>query len=133
MFSDLSKRRVIGDGVGGKSLLRKKDYDFTGRVAARYDCVNNGLARCEIIDLVQELNPRLDRPAASRQVSRQITSKSKQAWYIKGFVTPQSATTDQSSITLEQHFWWHTLVEEQYNRLRLNNDGIFPVSGKSFG
>ena len=105
MFSDLSKRRVIGDGVGGKSLLRKKDYDFTGRVAARYDCVNNGLARCEIIDLVQELNPRLDRPAASRQVSRHIILKEKQAEYIKGFVTPQHTATDRSSMTVEQQFW----------------------------
>ena len=24
LFSDLSKRRIIGDGVGGKSLLHKK-------------------------------------------------------------------------------------------------------------
>ena len=53
LFSDLSKRRVIGDGVGGKSLLSKKYYDFYGQVEARYDRVNNGLARREIIDLVQ--------------------------------------------------------------------------------
>ena len=43
LFSDLSKRRVIGGGVGGKSLLHKKYYDFYGKVSARYDRVNNGL------------------------------------------------------------------------------------------
>ena len=115
-FSNLTKRRVIGDGVGWKSLLHKKDYDFAGQVAAIYDCVDNGLARCEMIDFVQELNPNLDRPAASRQVSRHIIPKEKQADYIKGFVTPQSTTTDRSAITAEQQFWWHTLMEDQYKR-----------------
>ena len=66
LFSDLSKRRVIQDGVRWKSLLHKKDYDFSGQVEARYDRVNNGLARCEMIDLVQELNPHLDHPDVSR-------------------------------------------------------------------
>ena len=53
LFIGLFKRRVIGDGVGGKSLLSKNDYDFAGKVAARYDHVNNGLARREIIDHVK--------------------------------------------------------------------------------
>ena len=111
MFSDLSKRRVIGDGVGGKSLLRKKYHKFSGQVAAIYDSVNNGLARRDMIDLVQEFNPYLDYPAASRQVSRHIIPKSKQAGYIKGFATPQSTAIDRSDITLEQQFWWNTLAE----------------------
>ena len=59
--------------MGSKSLLCKKDYDFSGKVAAIYDRINNGLARREIIELVQELNPLINRPAASRQVSRHIT------------------------------------------------------------
>ena len=66
LFSDLSKRRVIGDDVGGKSLLRKKYYDFSGQVSARYDRFNNGLARREMIELVQEFKPHLDHPAVSR-------------------------------------------------------------------
>ena len=53
LFSGLSKRRVIGDGVRGKSLLNKKYYDFAGQVAARYDRVNNGLVRREIVNLAQ--------------------------------------------------------------------------------
>ena len=48
--SDLSKRRVIVDGVGGKSLLHKKDYDYVGQVAAQYDRVNNGLEHREMMD-----------------------------------------------------------------------------------
>ena len=119
--------------MGGKFLLHKKDYDFAGQVEARYDRVNNVLARREMIDLVQELNPHLDRPSASRQVSRHIIPKAKQAGYIKVFVPPQSTTIDRSDITLEQQFWWHTLVEEQYNRLILNNDGVCPFSGKYSG
>ena len=70
--SDLFKSRVIEDCVGGKYLLHKKYYDFAGQVAARYDRVNNDLARREIIDLVKELNTHLDYPAASRQVSCHI-------------------------------------------------------------
>ena len=31
LFSDLSKRRVIGDGVGGKSLLHKKIMTLLGK------------------------------------------------------------------------------------------------------
>ena len=53
LFSDLFKRRLIGDGVGGKSVLHKKYYDFAGQVAARYDRVNNGLVRREIVNLAQ--------------------------------------------------------------------------------
>ena len=102
---DLSKRRVIGNGVGGKSLLHTKYYNFSGQVAARYYRVNNGLARREMIDLVQELNTHIEHTAASRQVSRHIFQKSKQAGYIKVFVTPKSTTTDRSFITVEQHFW----------------------------
>ena len=72
---DLSKRRVIGNGVVGKSLWRKKDHDFSGQVAAIYNCVNNGLTRREMIELVQELNPHLDRPDAPRQLSLHIIPK----------------------------------------------------------
>ena len=114
-------------------MLHKKDYDFAGNVAARYDCVNNDLARREMIEIVQELNPRLDRPSASRQMSRHIVPKAKQAYYIKGFVTPQSTTTHRSDIKVEQQFGWHTLVEDQYKRLRLRNYGVCPVSSKYFG
>ena len=53
LFCDLSKRRVIGDSVGGEYLLSKKYYDFSGQVAARYDRVNNGLSHREMIGLVQ--------------------------------------------------------------------------------
>ena len=53
LFSDLSKRRVIEYGVEGKSLLRKKDHDFYGQMASRYDHFNNVLACHEMIDLVQ--------------------------------------------------------------------------------
>ena len=49
----------------GKSMLSKKDYDFSGKVAAIYDRVNNGLTCCEMIDFVQELNHHLDCPAAA--------------------------------------------------------------------
>ena len=83
MFSDLSNRRVIGDSVGGKYLLSKKYYDFAGQVEARYDRVNNCLARREMIDLVQELNPHLDLPAVSRQLSCHIIPKSEQSGYIE--------------------------------------------------
>ena len=111
----------------------KKDYDFSGKVEARYDRVNNGLVRREMIDLVQELNPQLEHTSASRQVSRTIISKAKQAGYIKGFVTHKSTTAEWSPITAEQQFQWHNIVEEQYKILRLNNDGVCPVSGKYFG
>ena len=30
LSSDLPRRKVIGDGVGGKYIFRKKDYDFSG-------------------------------------------------------------------------------------------------------
>ena len=63
--------------MGGKYIFRKKDYDFSGQVSARYDHINNVLARCEMIDLLQELNPHLDRPAASRKVSQHIIPKAK--------------------------------------------------------
>ena len=89
----------------GNSCCVKKDYDFSGQVAARYYCVKNFLARCEIIEIVQEFNPRLDCPAASRQVfARHIIPKSEQVGYIKGFVTPQYITTDRSAITVEKQF-----------------------------
>ena len=89
----------------GNTCCIKKDYDFYEQVASRYDRFNNGLALRKMIDLVQEFNPRLDRPAASRQVSRHIILKEKQADYIKGFVTPQHTATDRSSMTVEQQFW----------------------------
>ena len=133
LFSDLSKRRVSGDGVGGKSLLHRKYYDFSGQVATRYDRVNNGLARREMIELVKELNLHLDRPAASRQVSRHIIPNEKHSGYIKVFVTTQSTTTDRSAITVDQQFQCHNLVEDQYKILKLRNDGVCPVSGKYFG
>ena len=66
-------------------------------------------------------------------MSRHIIPKEKQAGYIKGFVTSQSTTTDRSSIKVEQQFQWHTLVEDQYKRLRLRNYGVCAVSGKYFG
>ena len=113
--------------------MRKKGYDFDVQVAARYDRVKNGLECLGMIDLVQELNPHLYCPDASRQVLGHIIPKAKQEGYIKGFVTHQSTTTDRYDITVKQNIWWHTLAEEQYKRLRLNNDGGLPVYGKSFG
>ena len=102
-------------------------------MAAIYDRANNGLARCEMIDLVQEFNPHLECLAESRKVSHHIIPETKQAGYIKGFVTPQSTTTDRSAITVEQQSRWHTLVEDQCNILILHHDGVCPVSGKYFG
>ena len=80
-------------------------------MSERYDRFNNGLSHREIIELVQELNPRPDRTSTSRKVSRHITPKAKQSGYIKGFVTPKYTTIDRSAITVEQNFLWHNLVE----------------------
>jgi len=128
-----AKRRVIGDGVGRKLLMNQKEYDFARQVAARKDRANNGMSRRDMIDLVQELHPELDRSAAYRQVSRHIIPKSINKGYIKRFVKAQPTTSDRTAITMEQQFRWHTLVEEQYNELRVRNQGVCKRTKKSFG
>lgn len=129
IFKDKSKRRVIGEGVVAKSLLSSDDYKFFGQVAVRRDRVNNGLARRRMIDLVVELNPKLDRITVSRQITRNSIPKSIERGYIKGFVTPQATTSDGSAITIEQQFRCHIFVEEQFKQLRLRNSGVCSVSG----
>ena len=86
-----------------------------------------------MIDLVVELNPKLDRVIASRQVTRNIIPKSIERGYIKGFVTPQATTSTRSAITVEKQFRLHTLVEEKIKQLKLRNKGVCSVSGKNFG
>ena len=130
---DKTKGRKINNGVGKPSLMNDFNYDFAGQVAARKDEANDGMAQRDMIDLVQELAPCISQKSASRQVSRHIIPKSIKNNYIKGFVTPQSTTTDRSTTTVQQQFRWHILVNEQFKQLRLKNTGLCNLSNITFG
>eukprot|EP00978_Attheya_sp_CCMP212_P000306 scaffold593_cov31-Attheya_sp.AAC.1 len=131
---DVSKRGVLGNGIGPNPLMSSNEVSFMVAVAARADRGNDGLTLKELADKVQELRPDFNRLQASRQVARRVIPEGYKTGILKkGTVIPQATTTDRTGITISDQYRWHLLVDAEYDRLRLKNIGICPVTRKTFG
>ena len=128
---DVTKRRKLGSQVGKPPLLDKNEQQFIAQVLARKDRANDGASATEAIDLVQELNPKINRVAASRHLARTLAPKNPEI-KIKPRVA-QATTTKRSNINVQQQFRWHTLVDTALDELRTRNVGRCNLSGKTFG
>ena len=60
---------------GKKRLLDESSVRLAGEVLARADRGNDGYSRKEAVDLIQDLNPNIDRSSAARQLSRVVLPK----------------------------------------------------------
>jgi len=132
---DLDRRKVLGNGNRGKKkVLNDDDINLLGCVMARCDRGNDGLSRKESTDLIIEINPNLNRAAASRQLSRRIIPICSGKGIIKNKLQKVQATTsDRTNINTAQQYRWHRIVTEEYSFLRENNMGLCKKSGLSFG
>ena len=51
----------------------------------------------------------------------------------KGLVKAQATTTERTAINIAQQWHWHTLVDQVYDKMRMENTGICNRSGKTYG
>ena len=128
---DLTKRRKVGSQVGQKPLLDADDQQFVAQCLARRDRANDGATASEAIDLVQEINPDINRTAASRHLVHTLSARNPEI-KLKPRVA-QATTTKRSNINVQQQFRWHTLYDSALNELRKRNVGVCNLTGKSFG
>ena len=119
-----SKRlKLVEDGgreVGKPASLDKQDAQLLTDVIRRSDRGNEPKSLPQIVDIIQELNPALDRKAARHAFT---TVQSKRLDELTGKVKAQATTTARSAITVPQQFRWHTLIDDMYAEIvRLNTE-----------
>jgi hypothetical protein len=103
---DKGKRKVIGCGVGPKSLKLDADsQQFVVDVVRRRDRANDGMSRQQGIDMVQDLKPSLKRQQAARVFDRQVRAKNTDV--LTGIVKANKSTEKRCAITVTQQFRWH--------------------------
>jgi hypothetical protein len=117
-----SKRlKLVEDGgreVGKPASLDKQDAQLLTDVIRRSDRGNEPKSLPQIVDIIQELNPALDRKAARHAFT---TVQSKRPDELTGKVKAHATTTARSAITVPQQFRWHTLIDDTYaESVRLN-------------
>ena len=100
----MNKRRVIGKSVGAPSVLDKSDDQFLVDCLRRRDRSNEGMGRGELADMVQDLNPNIDRKTALRKTDR-VRHANKAV--LTGIVSAQASTTKRTAITVPQQARWH--------------------------
>ena len=86
-------------------------------------------------DMIQELQPGMNRKQANQSFHRTIRPKFVGTGGIKPKeqVKAQATTTKRSAITVKQQFRWHMVVDVVLNMLRRENTGICQRTGKAFG
>ena len=106
--ADVSKRVMIGNGVGGKLLMRQDQVLFVACIcacAARVDCSNEGITPMDLTKKVQELFPHLDHKQAYRQVHRCVLLEGHKAGILKkNTIKPQATTTNRTGINVLDHY-----------------------------
>ena len=103
---DLDKRRTLHQANRGKKkLLSDADVKIAGAVLARADRGNDGYSRKEAADLIQDLNPNIDRAAATRQLSRVVLPENHKAGILReSAVKVQPTTSDRTNINIAQQY-----------------------------
>ena len=103
---DLDKRRMLHQANRGKpKLLTDSDVKLAGAVLARADRGNDGYSRKEATDLIQDLNPNIQRLAAQRQLSRVVLPQNHKAGVLKESpVKAQATTSDRTNINTAQQY-----------------------------
>ena len=103
---DLEKRRTLYQANRGKKkLLTEHDVKLAGAVLARADRGNDGYSRKEAVDLVLDLNPNMNRAAASKQLSRVVLPQNHADGILKeSTVKVQPMTSDRTNINVAQQY-----------------------------
>jgi hypothetical protein len=85
-------------------------------------------------DMIQELQPGMNRKQANQSFHRTIRPKFVGTGGIKPKeVKAQATMTKRSAITVKQQFRWHMVVDGVLNMLQRENTGICQRTGKAFG
>ena len=111
----MSKRREFGVRCGRSKLLNDTQETFLVDNVRRKDRGNDGMTKSEIVDMVQDLKPGLNRKSAADAYDRTVKTKHHQV--LTGIVSAQATTTKRSAVTVGQQYRWHTLVESMFTRL----------------
>ena len=125
---------MIGNGVGGKLLMRQDQVLFVACISDRADRCNKGLTPMYLTDKVQKLCPHLDYKKAYLQVHRPVLLEGQKAVILKNnTVKIQETTTDRTNITVSYQYRWYLLANSDFEPLRLHNTCTCKVSKKTFG
>ena len=113
--------------------MNEDDIKFAGEVLDRLDRGNDGASRKEALDIIQELKLGMATGAARDQLRKQVLPENAVAKVLKGYTQKVQATTsDRTNINHTQQYRWHTLVDGEYDRLRVLNTGCCKRSGLTF-
>ena len=95
--------RTVVASVGMKPLLDRYTQMCAADILARLDQANNGMNQAQAFDLVQDLNPELDRKQTSQHFNRNILKNHPKLLKPKPKVA-QATTTKLCAITLPQQY-----------------------------
>jgi hypothetical protein len=115
------KLQVGAGSVGRPSYCSEQQQQFVADTIRRADRGNKGKTRQQAVDIVQELQPDLDRSQAANVLDKTI--RHNHSSELTGIVKTQETTTKRSAITIEQQWRWHSEVDAALaEQLKLNVD-----------
>jgi hypothetical protein len=124
--------RVVGNSVGTKAIITKKDSQFVADVLRRADRGNDGKTRHQALDLIQEVKPNISFVQAENHF--QHTFRGHHRDEIKQRpVKTQMTTTKRSAITVKQQYRWFQTYGLAVQFLREKNTGLCKETGKTCG
>jgi len=107
-----AKRKKIGTGPGKPPLLDAASRQLVADVVRRADRANKPKSMGEVVDVIQELAPGIDRKAARN--AYYSTIKPEQVGKLTGCVKSQATTSARSAVTVAQQYRWYRLLDEMY-------------------
>ena len=102
---DAEKRIKLGSSVGKKSLIKVSTANVVVDTLIRKDRANQGEGVRGAVDMIEELEPHLNRAQITRAFRRTVRPKFKGR--LTNPVAAQHSTTKRSAITVTQQFRWH--------------------------
>jgi len=103
--SDAEKRIKLGSKVGKKSLIKASTANVVVDTLIRKDRANQGEGVRGAVDMIEELEPQLNRSQITLAFRRTVRPKFKGR--LTNPVAAQHSTTKRSAITVPQQFRWH--------------------------
>ena len=102
---DAAKRIKLGSSVGKKSLIKVSTANVVVDTLIRKDRANQGEGVRGAVDMIEELEPHLNRGHIEMAFRRTVRPKFKDR--LTNPVAAQHSTTKRSAITVPQQFRWH--------------------------
>ena len=114
-------------------MLNGADIYFMGNVMVWSDRGYNGMSRAEDMNVIQEINPMLDRRQSKGHFNWLVFTKARADGKIKRrTLKSQATTTERTAIAYQSKWRQYVFSTNIFNDIRKNNMGVCKETGKTF-